>query len=161
MNFLFEQKVIQNTGLAAEAIWQATNEAYTAKGKTEGVAFPLVFLVLPLTFHQRTATALAKKQQSGAIFKAIAEDREITVGLQARMEALSDRTMEALSVGFHTGMLVLDQGHSRQILPGRKSAPVSHVTEEVKTIIAAAKRVGFAFSEMTTEQLSNHLNIRF
>lgn len=161
MNFLFEQKIIQNTGLAAETIWQAVNEAYAANGKTEGVAFPLIFLVLPLTFHQRTAIALAKKQQSGAIFKAIAEDREITVGLQARMEALSGRTMEALSIGFHTGMLVLDQGRERQILPGRKSTPISHVTEEVKTILAASKRIGFAFSEMTTEQLSTHLNIRF
>ena len=161
MNFLFEQKVIQNTGLAAEAIWQATNEAYNGKGKTEGVAFPLIFLVLPLAFHQRTAEALAKKQQSGAIFKAIAEDREITVGLQARMEALSGRTMEALSIGFHSGLLVLDQGQQRQILPGRKSAPVAHVTDEVKTVLAAAKRVGFAFAEMTTEQLSTHLNIRF
>ena len=161
MNFLFEQKVIQNTGLATELIWQAANEAYKANGKTGGVAFPLIFLVLPLTFHQRTALALAKKQQSGAIFKAIAEDREIIVGLQARMEALSARTMEALSIGFHTGMILLDQGHLREILPGRKSAPVSHVTQDVKTAVAAAKRVGFAFAEMTSEQLSNHLNIRF
>ena len=62
---LFEQRVIQNTGLAAEAIWCAVNEAYESKGRTEGVPLPLSFLVLPLTFHQRTAENLANRTQPG------------------------------------------------------------------------------------------------
>lgn len=161
MNILFEQKIVQNTGLATEAIWYAVNEAYLGRGKAEGVPFPLIFLVLPLTFHQQSAAALARKQQSGAIFKALAEDREITVGLQARMEALSNRTLQALSIGFSTKLFKLDRTPHVQILPGRKTFSVSHVTDEVKMIIAAAKRVGFAFAEMTPVQLSNHLNIRF
>lgn len=161
MNFLFEQRVVQNTGLAAEALWQAANDAYVAKGRVEGVAFPLVFLVLPLVFHKRTAEILARRQQSGAIFKAIAADREIVVGLQARMEALAGRTLDALSIGFASGLLVLDVSKDRQIIPGRRTAPVVHVTEEVRTILSAAKRIGFAFAEMTTEQLSTHLDIRF
>lgn len=153
--------MIQNTGLAAETIWYAVNEAYQAKGKAEGVPFPIVFLVLPLAFHQRSAIALAKKTQSGAIFKALAEDREIVVGLQARMQAFSNRTLQGLSIGFHTGLLRIDQDQQRQIIPGKKSPPVAHVTDEVKTILAAAKRIGHAFAEMTPVQLSGHLNIRF
>lgn len=161
IDVLFEQRVIQNTGLAAEAIWQAVHEAYEAKGRTEGVALPTVFLVLPLSFHQRTATVLAAKTQPGALYKALAEDREITVGLQMRMQAMSERTFHALSIGFHTGLLRLDQDHQRQLIPGKKTQPVRHATEEVKTILNAAKRVGHAFAEMTLVQLSTHLNIRF
>jgi hypothetical protein len=37
IDVLFEQHVIQNTGLAAEAIWYAVNEAYSAQGRTAGV----------------------------------------------------------------------------------------------------------------------------
>jgi hypothetical protein len=161
IDVLFEQRVIQNTGLAAEAIWQAVQEAYEAKGRTEGVAMPLAFLVLPLTFHQRTATVLSTKTQPGAIYKALADDREITVDLQMRMQAMSERTFHALSIGFHTGLLQLDQDHERQLIPGRKTPPVAHVTNEVKVIMNAAKRVGRAFAEMTLVQLSTHLNIRF
>lgn len=161
IDVLFEQRVIQNTGLAAEAIWQAVFEAYQAKGRAEGVPFPVVFLVLPLTFHQRTATTLAGKAQPGALYKALADDREITVGLQARMQAMSERTFQALSIGFHTGLLQLDQDRLRQVLPGKKTPPVTHVTPDVKTIMNAAKRVGHAFAEMNLVQLSTNLNIRF
>jgi hypothetical protein len=161
IDVLFEQRVIQNTGLAAETIWHAVYEAYDANGRTEGVSLPLVFVVLPLTFHQRTATALASKTQPGALYKALAEDREITVGLQARMQAMANRTFQALSIGLHTGLLLLDPDHQRHLIPGRKSPPVIHSTEEVKTVLNAAKRVGQAFSEMNLVQLSTHLNIRF
>ena len=161
IDVLFEQRVIQNTGLATETIWQAVHEAYQIKDRVEGVPLALVFLVLPLAFHQRTATILAAKTQPGALYKALAEDREITVGLQARMQAMSERTFHALSIGFHTGLLQLDQDRLRQILPGKKTPPVSHVTTEVKTILSAAKRVGHALAEMNAVQLSTHLNIRF
>ena len=59
IDVLFEQRIIQNTGLAAEAIWQAVHEAYELRGRTDGVSFPLVFLVLPLTFHEHRAASLA------------------------------------------------------------------------------------------------------
>ncbi len=161
MDVLFEQRVIQNTGLGAEVIWQAVYEAYEGKGRTEGVAFPLVFLVLPLTFHRRTAAVLASKTKPGAIYKALAEDREITVGLQERMEALSERTFQSLSIGFSTDLLKLDQEHEFQLIPGRKSPPVIHVTREVQKILKASKRIGQTFAELTIVQIANHLEIRF
>lgn len=161
MDVLFEQRIIQNTGLGAEAIWQAVYEAYETMGRTEGVPFPLVFLVLPLTFHRCTAGVLSSKTRPGAIYKALAEDREITVGLQERMEALSERTFQSLSIGFSTGLLKLDQDHERQLIPGRKSPPVRHVTDEVQKILKAAKRVGQTFAELTLVQVANHLGIRF
>jgi hypothetical protein len=161
IDVLFEQRVIQNTGLGAEAIWQGVFEAYECKGRTEGVSLPLAFLILPLAFHQRTAKALASKTQPGALYKALADDREITLGLQARMQAMSDRTFQALSIGFHSGLLLLDPDHQRQLIPGRKTSPVAHVTDDAKTVLNAAKRVGQAFAEMNLIQLSTHLNIRF
>lgn len=161
IDVLFEQRVIQNTGLAAEAIWQAVHDAYEAKGRTEGVTLPMAFLILPLTFHQRTATVLASKTQPGALYKALADDREITIGLQLRMQAMSERTFHALSIAFHSGLLRLDQDHRRQLIPDRKTQPAVHTTNEVKIILNAAKRVGQAFAEMTLVQLSTHLDIRF
>ena len=161
IDVLFEQRVVQNTGLAAECMWQAVQEAYEAKGRAEGVPLPLIFVVLPLTFHRRTAQALASKTQPGAFYKALADDREIIVGLQERMEAMAYRTFHGLSIAFAAGLLRVDSDHQRQLIPGRKTRPIAHVTEEVKTILAAAKRVGHALAEMSTVQLAVHLSIRF
>lgn len=161
IDVLFEQEVIQNTGLAAETIWQTVHEAYETKGRTEGVPFPLVFLVLPLAFHKRTATVLASKTQPGAIYKALADDREITVGLQARMQALSERTLHALSIAFSTGLIRMDQDHQRQLVPGKKTPPVTHVSDDARIILKAAKRVGQTFAELTIVQLTKHLEIKF
>ena len=161
IDVLFEQRVVQNTGLGAEVIWQAVNEAYETSGRTQGVTFPLAFLVLPLTFHLHTARALATKTQPGALFKAIAEDREIIVGLQSRLQAMADRTLASLSIGFHSGLLLLDPDHDRHLIPGRRTQPIAHATDEVKTIFGAAKRVGNSFAEMSPAQICTHLNIRF
>jgi hypothetical protein len=160
IDVLFEQRIIQSTGLAAEAIWQAVHEAYDLRGRRDGVPFPLVFLVLPLAFHERTAASLASKTQPGALYKALAADREITVDLQRRLEGLSDRTFQALSIAFQTGLLAFD-AKERQLVPVRKSAPITHVTDEVKVIMSAAKRVGQAFGEMSTVQIITALNVRF
>ena len=74
---------------------------------------------------------------------------------------MAKRTFEGLSIGFHTGLLQLDPDHERHLFPGRKSSPISHATEEVKTIFSAAKRVGQAFAEMNLVQLATQLNVRF
>jgi hypothetical protein len=125
------------------------------------VSFPLLFLVLPLAFHERSANSLASKTQPGALYKALSEDREIVIGLQARMQALSDRTLHAISLAFQTELLLLDRAAQWQVYPGRKTPPITHATEDVKTIMAAAKRAGQAFAEMSVVQLSTHLGIRF
>jgi hypothetical protein len=160
-DILFEQQIVQNPGLGAEVLWHAVNEAYEEKNRTGGMPLFMAFIVLPLTFHRRSANALASKAKPGALYKAVASDREIRVGLQQRMEALSERTLQSLSVAFSTGLLLLDSEESPQLIPGRKSPPVAHATEEVKTILAAAKRVGQATAELASAQIATHLNIRF
>jgi ABC-3C biological conflict system middle component len=161
IDVLFEQRVIQNTSLAAEAIWQAVHAAFEAKSRAEGVPLPLAFLVLPLVFHQRTSMVLAAKTQPGVLYKALADDREITVGLQTRMQAMSDRTFQALSIAFDTGLLRLDQNRERHLIPGRSTPPIAHATDEVKVIMNASKRVGHTFAELTLVQICTHLNIGF
>lgn len=158
---LFEQQIVQNPALGAEALWYAVNEAYRENNRTGGMPLFMAFIVLPLTFHRRSARELASKARPGALYKALASNREITIGLQRRMEALSERTLQSLSVAFSTGLLLLDSEEGPQLIPGKKSPPVVHATEEVKTVLAAAKRVGWATAELSFAQIATHLNIRF
>ncbi len=77
MDFLFEQKFIQNTALGSHLLWVAVKECYEQNERKSGILFPLIFLILPLLFHKSTAISLSKKKRPGALFKAISENREI------------------------------------------------------------------------------------
>ena len=77
------------------------------------------------------------------------------------MQAMADRTLAAMSIAFESGLLLVDTDHERQVIPGRKTAPVAHVTEQARIILSAAKRVGQALGELNVIQLAVHLNIRF
>ncbi len=161
IDVLFEQRVVQNPGLGAEAIWHAARETYEKKNRTEGMPLLLAFIVLPLVFHKRSADALASKVKLGALYKAISSDREIILGLQERMQALYDSTLQSLSIGFSTELLFLDPSEEPQLIPGVKSPPIVHVTEEVKNLLAAARRIGWTIGELPMSQIMTHLNIRF
>lgn len=161
IDILFEQRIAHNAGFGAEVIWHAANEAFVASGKTNGLPLSLVFIVLPIAFHKRSAASLASKNQPGALYKALAENREIPVGLQERMETLASRTCEALDVAFRSGLLALDSNKDRHLIPIRKTPPVEHAAGDLCIALAAAKRIGQAISEMTMVQLTTNLNIKF
>jgi len=112
-------------GLAAEAIGRRWHEAYQANNRAEGYRFRWPFLVLPLTFHQRTAISLASRTQPGALYKALSDDREIIVGLQARLQGMSERTFHALSIGFQR-FNPIRPGPTTPLIPAKKSPPVTH-----------------------------------
>jgi hypothetical protein len=77
------------------------------------------------------------------------------------MQAMAERTLQALSIGFQTKLLIMDSDNTRQLVPGRRTPPVVHQSEQVKTILSAAKRVGQGFAEMSVVQIAVNLGVRF
>lgn len=161
MDALFEQHLTQNEALAAEVLWHAVLEAFEASNRERGVQLPLSFIVLPITFHRRSAESLAGRTQPGALYKSLAADRAFSVGLQSRMEAMWKRTQRALSLSLAANLIEVDSHAGLELIPRRRTAVIEHVSQDTKLIIASAKRVGQAFAEMTPVQLMAHLNVRF
>lgn len=162
MDVLFEQNVVQNTGLAAEVLFVVVREFYDKKSQTEGLPFPLMFLVLPLAFHKATVDAIKSKTSPGILFKVIRDNGEITLGVQQRMESMYRKTLDAFSIAVDSGLLAYD-GEVTQVIPQRKSLPAScaHSTTAIVDIIKAAKRIGIAFAEHSVEELSQMLKVVF
>lgn len=161
MDALFEQRIIQNTGFATELIHLVVSDVYRINEERAGLPFPLVFLILPLLFHKRTVESLKNKKRTGAIFKAIEENREIPVGLQKRMESCYEQTLEACSLGFSSKLFAFDSD-TAEIVPTRThKLSIAHVLPEVKDIIAATKRVSQTFCDLTTEEISRTLEVVF
>lgn len=163
MDTLFEQHVIQNTALATEALWACTATCFTETDKAHGVAFQATFLILPLVFHQSTAKAFASKKRPGILHKVLAESRDLTAGLQGRMQAMAPLTCQALNLGFASGCLLFDAEHDDgpEVLPGDVRPNIEHSDENVVALLSAARRLGIVFSEVAFPQLCAQLRVSF
>lgn len=65
LDVLFEQELVQNIGLGAEAIFEAVAAYYKREKQMKGLPFPMVFLVLPLIFHKKPWQRLSQGQAWG------------------------------------------------------------------------------------------------
>lgn len=162
MDVLFEQNIVQNTGLCAEAIFVATAEYFKEKHQRNGIPFPLIFLILPVVFHRSTALALTSKRGDGILFKALRENREIPLGLQRRMESMYARTVAACSLALVSGLLDYDE-QTAQYVPLLKSLPkmVVHDSSEVDDILCASRRIGKVFAELGIDEVAELLEVVF
>lgn len=161
LDVLFEQRLVQNAGLGAEAIFETVAAYYRHENKTRGLPFPFVFLVLPLVFHKRTVNAIKSRANTGALRKALRDDREISIGLQQRMESMCEATLAACSLAIDSGLILYDP-EAVQLIPNRASlSQIHHDSGAVSDILAAARRVGLSFSELTLEEISTLLEVVF
>ena len=161
LDVLFEQNLVQNIGLGAEAIFESVAACYKQEKQMKGMSFPLVFLVLPLVFHKKTVAAIKSRSGAGALRKALRADREISIGLQQRMEAMYETTVSACSLAVDSGLIQYDF-ETVQLLPARTfPSQIHHDSDAVSDIRAAARRIGVSFSELTFEEISTRLEVVF
>ena len=162
MDILFEQDLVQNSGLSSEALFAAVKAYCDTKRRGEGLPFPLAFLVLPVVFHSRSAAALKSRSGAGALYKAIQDEHELVVGLQRRMECMYRRTLDACSIALSSGWMAYDPENA-EFLPAVKSLPsaIVHVQPEVRDIVSAAKRLGRSFAELSIGEISMILEVVF
>lgn len=162
MDILFELNLVQNTGLASCAVFEAVSAFCDAKEGASGLPCPLVFLVLPFVFHKRTVDNIKNRTGRGALFKAIKDDPELPLGLQKRMEALSRKTWEALSLAFSAKILAIDPD-TAELFPLVRALPkaVQPSLPSVKDILKASKRLGKVFSEHSEDEIIKLLKVVF
>lgn len=163
MDALFEHRVIQNTALATEALWACVASCFAETDKAHGVKFQAAFLVLPLLFHQSSAKSFSTKKRPGILPKVLAESRDLTVGLQLRMETMAPLTSQALNLGFASGCLLFDAEHDDgpEVLPGDSPLRVEHSDEDVTVMLNAARRLGIILCEVSFPQLCAQLRVSF
>lgn len=162
MDLFYEYKLTQNPVLGATSIGQCVTEYYKTKKEKEGMPLILSMLVLPITFHIKTAKNIAHRNLAGGFYKALYEDRAIPVGLQKRMEDMALLTFRSINLAINTKKYIRYQ--DGQIIPERKTFNVDsfgYEEENTKEIISAAKRLGYWFATSKFEQVCELLNVRF
>ncbi|MCG8587216.1 MAG: DUF6521 family protein [Pirellulales bacterium] len=160
MDIRFERDVSQNVALASWALWSATLQYDKTLKSERGIPFSQMFIVLPLSLHEPSAAIIKSKTMTeGSFYRALTDDRTLSVGLQQRLQNYSETTLKALNVSFSSKLLLLDRD-ALEVVPGRKTFP-GRATDEIKVISNAAKRVGYWLAVTEFPVLCNLLRIRY
>jgi hypothetical protein len=164
MDISFEIQIMQNQVVGAAALWNYSRSYFDAKDQIVGPSLPEMMLVLPIVFHKRTTEKLYRMRSASGLAKALAEDPEIPVGLQRRMEGLANATFSSLSTAVGSGLLQKDPEKPwPRYSPATKSLPagLKPANEDVTQIMRAAVRLGQWNAQEEFNSWCSLLRVRF
>ena len=159
-----EAVVIQNPVLGATAIFTFVRAYFDASDRERGPTLPDAMLVLPMAFHRRTAQAIHRMKSGSGLGKALMDAPELPAGLQERVEGYSRISLASLDTAVASGIVVVAQDQPwPRFTPTRSTLPATAVSSspDVKTVLAAAKRLGWWFAKDDCETVYSLLSVRF
>lgn len=160
MSKLIEHDIIQNIGIGALALHEFTNSYFKGQKNIKGPSLALAMPVLPLLFHEQTLEQILKRNFKGGFLKLTTEFRELPAGLQKRMESMSDQTFKSLNLAYQSKILTYNK-ELNEILPIDTKVEKHKYSQEIKSIIRGADRLGYWFASLPFEQICINLKIKF
>lgn len=155
-----EYEIVQNSALAAVAIWHFVDRYVRALGGQHGPTLLHALPVLPIVFHEESANALGRRRFDGGFYTALSENRGLFVGLQKRMEDMAPQTFRALSLAWSARLLDYDRV-SKELHVIRRRRPAEVQNESAKRICATAQRLGHWFATIPPQELGQRLRLHF
>ncbi|MBK8484737.1 MAG: hypothetical protein IPL31_10455 [Saprospiraceae bacterium] len=160
MSRLIEHDIIQNIGIGALALHTFANSYFKTKENLNGPSLANAMPVLPLLYHEDTLHNIYKRALDGGFFNAISGYREISAGLQQRMENMADQTFKSLNLAYQTKILTYNK-ELNEILPIENIVETKLYGSDIKKINQGAHRVGIWFASLPFDQVCIMLKIKF
>ena len=108
---LNEVQAMQNPALGAALLWRFVC-GFSPESSPNGTPLPLAFVVLPLTFHAKSAEKVSGTLVASGLRKFESkfsdDDRgDVLLALQPRMLAMRDLSLRSLRIAIRTGLVTL------------------------------------------------------
>jgi len=161
-----ETDYIQNSGIAAVLLWRAIC-GYTKSNENAPCPLQLLFLVLPILFHEETAEFVIHTNKSSGLqlftqkfgsTKSCKND--LLLSINARALDMRRQSFEALQLGMLKRLVALrvDDG---MVFPISTTTPKFNIPEAIKPLMSAADKLGFWFGQHTLFEIQELLKVRF
>ncbi|WAH60796.1 DUF6521 family protein [Pseudomonas silvicola] len=157
---LDEIYLMQNPALGATLIWRFT-EGFAPRGQGMLPSMPLLFIVLPILYHEQLRDAANTTLPSSGLrvfagkFKA---QQEVLYGIQSRMLKLKSVSLASISIGIQCGIISLNTG-TAEVESLRRKAP-SEVEDKIKTMLRSAEKLGQWCKTLTLQEVQAILRIK-
>ncbi|OMF08728.1 hypothetical protein BK131_25635 [Paenibacillus amylolyticus] len=158
MKVLNEYEVVQNPALGALLLYTFVSEYFMTKD--EGPTLPHLMLVLPILLNKDFVEKIYKRNKKGGLYNALNDDMTLFIGVQNRMQSMSDLTFRSINLCLSANVVVLVKDKYK-FLPLRNKVPYYKHNEDIHKMLAAAKRLGYWFATNELNQLCALLKVRF
>ncbi len=166
MDIYFEQRVLHNPLLSGLVLWRFVRAYYDATSQSVAVDLRTSLLVLPMTLHKRTVGTIHRMHKTSGLAKALTDDPLIRVGLQDRVDSLSNLSFRAIHIACCAGLVGMDKtGPWPCLVPTStvRNAPsnLAPSSEDARSMIHTAERLGLWFASTDLDTICLTLNIAF
>lgn len=162
-----ETRNIQNPALGAAALWRFT-AGYAEGSRVENpTPIPLLFLVLPIAFHQETAKFVTSTQRLSGLrgfVNKFADSRnaknDLILSLHSRSLTMRRLTTQSLSLAISSKLIALDAERG-VAFPLSTTPAKTGIPQSVRSMLSGVEKLGFWCSQVSLHEISIILKVAF
>ena len=162
-----ETKNIQNPALGAMLIWRFVTGYERGSGTNRATPLPLLFLVLPMLFHQETAEFVSSTQEAtglrafaGKFSKSRNSKADLLFALPKRSLDMRKLTIDSLALAISSDLLSIDTDHGTAISLSSSLVKLG-IASSVRSMLRAAEKLGVWCSIVSLYEASVILKVGF
>lgn len=158
---LNEVQAMQNPALGASLLWRFAC-GFCPESSPNGTPLPLLFVVLPLTLHSKSAEKVTGTLTTSGLRKFESkfsdDDRgDVLLALQPRMLAMRELSLRSLRIAIRTDLLTLVPKDA-VVWPRSRSAPPT-VAKSVGDLLKSAEKLGSWCREVSLFEIAGLLKV--
>ncbi len=161
-----EVRNIQNPALGAGLVWRFVCGYVAVHPTRNPVPLPLVFLILPILLHRKTAEFVERTNKASGLrvcaakFGAAKEcKQDLLLAINHRMLELKGLSTESLRMALATRLVYLETDAT--LIPLSKTKAGSGIPDEIKTMLNNAEKLGAWCALLTLHEIAMTLKVRF
>jgi hypothetical protein len=162
-----ETEEIQNPGLGAMAIWRFATGYAVSSQENRPTPMPLLFLTLPLLYHEETFEILASTRRGSGLrgFAGKFSDSEhkktdILLQLHERCVRMRSLSLDALRLAFAANLLAVDVARGA-VLPLTRTAPRAGIPSSIQAMLQNGEKLGIWCASLSLHEISIILKVAF
>ena len=154
---------VQNPALGAAIIWRFICGYYSVD--TSAVPFPLLFVVLPIIYNEELRGAIESTQARSGLSK-VSEKlvqkklNDSLYSINTVADALRMISLQAICIASDTRLIAVDLS-SALVYPISTSKAPKVGSDEVKTMLLSAEKLGQWCAELSLAEICRRLKVRF
>ncbi|HBZ87065.1 MAG TPA: hypothetical protein DEO67_08005 [Candidatus Edwardsbacteria bacterium] len=156
---------VQNPALGALLLWRFVAGFESSESNRKHPDLPLLFIVLPLLFHDETAKIMVATRGSSGLraftdkFSPSAVSKnDLLVSLNSKINCTKDLTLNSLMLAVASNLLIINVDKAT-VIPLSITPPKAGLSESIKILITLAEKLGTWCAPLTNHEIGLTLKI--